>query len=129
MLYTINRGNVDGIRMQDVVFFKSSAQTVEASGANFAFTDGHGIMALSDYYDELVDLEHLPWNVINTRYWNDFTDGSRLRQSEFLVYKRFNWSLVDSIGVYNEDMKVRVEGLVSALQVRPVVEVRRSWYF
>lgn len=129
MLYTINCGNVADIRMQDLVFFKTSAQTVVASGSDFAFTDGHGIMELSDYYDDLSDLEQVPWNVINAHYWNDFQDGRRLRQSEFLVHKSFNWSLVEAIGVYNQDMKERVELLTSNLQQPPVVEVRRNWYF
>jgi len=129
MLYTINCGNVENIRMQDLVFFKTSAQTVEASGIDFAFTDGHGIMDLSDYYDDLTDLDQVPWNVINARYWNDFQDGRRLRQSEFLVYKSFNWSLVELIGVYNQDMKEHVEQLISNLQQPPVVEIRRNWYF
>ncbi|MBU3019029.1 DUF4433 domain-containing protein [Paraglaciecola agarilytica] len=129
MLFTIKCGNVNDIIMQDLVFFKTSAQTVVASGSDFAFTDGHGIMALSDYYDDLADLEEVPWNVINARYWNDFLDGKRLRQSEFLVYKCFNWSLVEVVGVYNQEMKERVEQLIANLQQPPVVEVRRNWYF
>jgi hypothetical protein len=129
MLYTINCGNVDDIRMQDLVFFKASAQKVEASGSDFAFTDGHGIMALSDYYDDLADLKQVPWNVINTLYWNNIPDGSRLRQSEFLVYKSFNLSLVEVVGVYNQEMKERVEQLTANLKQPPVVEVKRNWYF
>lgn len=129
MLYTINCGNVGNVRMQDLVFFKSSAQIVEASGSDFAFTDGHGIMDLSDYYDDIADLEQVPWNAINARYWNDFPDGRRLRQSEFLVYKRFNWNLVELIGVYNKTMKVSVENLLSGLQLPLIVEVKRNWYF
>lgn len=129
MLFTIKCGNLKGIIMQDLVFFKTSAQRVVASGSDFAFTDGHGIMALSDYYDDLADLEEVPWNVINARYWNDFPDGKRLRQSEFLVYKSFNWSLVEVVGVYNQEIKERVEQLIANLQQPPVVEVRRNWYF
>lgn len=129
MLYTINCGNVADIKMEDLVFFKTSAQRVVASGSDFAFTDGHGIMELSDYYDDLSDLEQVPWDVINARYWNDFQDGRRLRQSEFLVYKSFNWNLVEAIGVYNQDMKERVELLTSKFPQPPVVEVRRNWYF
>jgi hypothetical protein len=129
MLYTIGCGNVANIRVQDLVFFSASAQAVAGSGGDFAFTDGHGIMSLSDYYDDLADLEQVPWRVVNARYWNDFADGRRLRQSEFLVYKRFNWSLVEVVGVYNQEMKVRVEALISNLQQPPTVDIKRSWYF
>jgi len=129
MLFTINCGNVENIIMKELIFFKTSAQTVAASGSDFAFTDGHGIMDLSDYYDDLNDLDQVPWSVINARYWNDFQDGRRLRQSEFLVYKSFNWNLVEVIGVYNQEMKEHVEQLTSNLQQPPVVEVKRNWYF
>ncbi len=129
MLYTINCGNVENIKMKDLIFFKSSAQRVSSSGCDFAFTDGHGIMDLSDYYDDLADLDKVPWNVINARYWNKFPDGSRLRQSEFLVYKSFNWSLVEVIGVYNQEMREKIEELISNLQHTPIVQVRRNWYF
>jgi hypothetical protein len=129
MLYTINCGNVENINCQDLVFLKSSAQTVEASGSDFAFTDGHGIMGLSDYYDDLIDLVQVPWNVINARYWNNFPDGKRLRQSEFLVYKRFNCCLIELIGVYNENMKNSVETLLSRSQQPHLVQVMRNWYF
>lgn len=129
MLYTIKCGNLQGVRMQDLVFFKSSAQAVANSGSGFAFTDGHGIMALSDYYDDLKDLDQLPWNVINATYWTDFVDGSRLRQSEFLVYEKFDWGLVESIGVYDATMKVKVENLISSYAHKPKVDVQSSWYF
>jgi len=129
MLYTISCGNIDNIRMTDLVFIKSSAETVEASNDDFAFTDGHAIMDLSDYYDSLGDLDALPWDVINARYWNDFEDGRRLRQSEFLVYDSFNLNLIEKIGVYDRGMKIQVEKIISDLHLNHVVEVKRNWYF
>lgn len=129
MLYTISRGNIDDIKMTDLVFIKSSAEKVEAIAGDFAFTDGHAIMDLSDYYDSLGDLDALPWDVINARYWNDFADGRRLRQSEFLVYNSFNLSLVEKIGVYDTSMKMQVEKIISDLHLNHVVEVKRNWYF
>ena len=129
MLYTIKCGNISGVAIQDLVFFKSTAQAVQESGKAYAFTDGHGIMALSDYYNQLSDLDQVPWNVINARYWNDFTDGSRLRQSEFLVYEDFQWELVESIGVYNTEMYAVIMDLLKNLSYQPKVEVKRDWYF
>jgi len=129
MLYIIKNGNIDGVEMQDLVFFKSTAQAVEAAGCEFVFTDGHGIMALSDYYNDLENLDKIPWNVINTKYWNDFPDGKRLRQSEFLVYNKFDWSLVQTIGVYNSSMLNKVKSLVDVLSHQPTVEIKYNWFF
>lgn len=129
MLYTIKNGNIDGVTMSDLIFFKSTAQAVEAAGNGFAFTDGHGIMVLSDYYNDLADLDKIPWNVVNARYWNDFPDGRRLRQSEFLVYEKFDWNLVETIGVYNSDMINKVKTLIDSLPHKPSVEIKRNWFF
>ncbi len=129
MLYTIKNGNIDGVKMQDLVFFKSTVQAVEAAGCKFAFTDGHGIMMLSDYYNDLADLDKIPWNVVNASYWNDFLDGRRLRQSEFLVYEKFDWDLVETIGVYNNDMLNKVTTLIGLLPYKPSIEVKRNWFF
>lgn len=129
MLYTIKNGNIDGVKMQDLVFFKSTVQTAEAAGCKFAFTDGHGIMMLSDYYNDLADLDKIPWNVVNAKFWNDFPDGSRLRQSEFLVYEKFDWELVETIGVYNSDMLSKVTSLIGLGQYKPSIEVKHNWFF
>lgn len=129
MLYTIKKGNIDGVEMQDLVFFKSTVQAVDASGCKFVFTDGHGIMVLSDYYNDLANLDKIPWEVINTKYWNNFLDGRRLRQSEFLVYNKFDWSLVQTIGVYNGSMLNQVKSLVEVLSHQPNVEIKYNWFF
>ncbi len=129
MLYSIKCGNIDGVNMQDLVFFKSTAQIVSASGSDFVFTDGHGIMALSEFYNDLAELDQVPWDVINSQYWNDFPDGKRLRQSEFLVYKEFNWNLVELIGVYNSNVCTSVTQLVDTLNHQPIIQIKRNWYF
>lgn len=129
MLYTIKCGNVANVKMQDLIFLQSSVQIVADSGNEYAFTDGHGIMVLSEYYDDLIDLDKLPWNVIKAKYWNDFPDGKRLRQAEFLVYERFRWSLIKSIGVYDERMQLQLIKQISELEHIPNVEIRREWYF
>lgn len=129
MLYTIKKGNIGGVKMQDLVFFKSTVQAVKAAGCVFIFTSGHAIMDLSEYYNDLADLDKIPWDVIKARYWCDFFDGRRLRQSEFLVYKKFDWELVETIGVYNNDMLSKVTALIGSLQYKPIIKVKLNWFF
>src|SRR5262245_52338288 len=60
MLFTISRGNVPTCPGQGpVVHLVSTAQAVQARGLGFAFTNGHGIMALTDFYDNLQDLDEV----------------------------------------------------------------------
>ncbi len=129
MLYAVHRGKIPGVDMREVVFFKTTAQTVDGAGKLFVFTDGHGIMALTDYYNDLTELSEVPWNVVNAKYWNNFVDGSRLRQSEFLVHSKLDWELIETIGVYNQTMKDRVESLIQHLAHKPSVEIKLGWYF
>lgn len=129
MLFAIHRNNIPDVDMRDVVFFQTTAQTVDRAGTLFVFTDGHGIMELTDYYNDLGELSEVPWNVVNARYWNNFPDGSRLRQSEFLVQSKLDWDLIQTIGVYNQAMKTHVETLIQHLSHKPSVEVKLGWYF
>lgn len=129
MLYTIKNGNVDGVEMQNLVFFKSTVQAAETAGCQFVFTNGHGIMALSDYYNNLADLDKIPWEVVNAKYWNDFPDGKRLRQSEFLVHEKFDWDLVQTIGVYSNTILNKVRTLVNTLPHQPNVKIKSNWFF
>ena len=58
MLYAIHRGNVDNCTagQADIVYLVSSTESVAASELEFVFTNGHGIMALSDFFDDLDNL-------------------------------------------------------------------------
>ena len=61
MLYAIHMGNVDGCTagQADIVYLVASAQRIEENGFSFVFTDGHGTMALSDFFDDLSSLNEV----------------------------------------------------------------------
>lgn len=129
MLFTIHKGNLPGVDMRDVIFFQTTAQHVEQAGKSFVFTDGHGIMAFTDYYNDISDMNNVPWNVIQAQYWTNFPDGSRERQSEFMVHNTVEWNLIHTIGVYNQAMKQFVENAMQHLPHKPTVEIKLGWYF
>ena len=55
---------------------------------DLAFTDGNAASQETTFYSSLKNLSLIPWDVIQADYWNEFTDGSRKRCAEFLVYPR-----------------------------------------
>jgi hypothetical protein len=133
MLYTINKGNVqcDG-GQASIVHLISTVEQVANRGLDFVFTDGHGIMSFTSFYDDLDDLGVVDWNVISARYWNDTAedgDRSRRRQAEFLVHNVFPWDLVTDIVVFNDSTKGDVEQLVDKHGHQPNILVRRNWYY
>ena len=134
MLYTISRGNVQGYTegQPPIVHLVAEAEQVVGQGLGFAFTDGHAVMAISNYFTDLADLDKIDWPIMQARYWNDTAedgDRKRRRQAEFLVHRSMPWELVREIGVMTEAMVGQVQGLVAAAAHRPVVALREEWYY
>ncbi len=134
MLYTINRGKVPGYAegQAPIVHLVSSAQRVEAAGPGFVFTDGHAIMSLTEFFEDLGHLGRIDWQVMRARQWADTqadSDRKRRRQAEFLVRDFLPWELITRIGVIDRDVKARVEVVLEAAAHRPPVTVRRDWYY
>lgn len=133
MLFTINRGNVACEGGQDaLVHLKSTAQAVANAGLGFAFSDGHGIMSYTEFYDDLNSLGEVDWNLISARYWNDTAedgDRKRRRQAEFLVRDRFPLTLVSDIVVRTETMRARVEALLEDFDFKPHLTSNSNWYY
>ena len=92
MMLQLKTGQVTGYSegQEPLVYLVSSAQAVEAAGHRFVFSDGHGIAAFTDWFDDLSRLDQVDWNMVGQRYWTDRADDSdrqRRKQAEFLVYR------------------------------------------
>ena len=104
------------------------------SGAGFVFSNGHGLATFTDWFDNLADLDKVDWSVVYERYWKDTLedmDRQRRKQAEFLVHRFCDWSLIERVGVINQAMKARVEGILAEYPVglhKPVV-VKPEWYY
>ena len=135
MLFVIHKGSVPGYSggQTEVVHLVSTIERVEAAGLGWVFTDGHAEMApLTDFYDDLTDLNKVDWELMQSRYWfdtDDYPDRMRRRQAEFLVHGFFPWELVDSIGVCNEATAARVYEVLETLAHKPQVAIEQTWYY
>lgn len=117
---------------EPLVHFVTTAQAVAASGCNWVFTDGHGTMAFTDFYNELDDLSEIDWAIIHSNYWFDTPeqpDRKRRKQAEFLIRDSCPWTLISEIGVVHSDMKRQVRGIIGNSQHQPSLRVRRGWYY
>ena len=136
MLLQLKTGRVEGYDdgQDPLIYLVSTAQAVADGGAQFVFSDGHGIAAFTNWYDDLARLDQVDWNMVYQRYWADNLDDmdrQRRKQAEFLVHRRCDWSLILEIGVLNERMKTRVERILGGFPqgVNRPVNVRRQWYY
>lgn len=134
MLYTIAHGNVEGFTggQQSIVHLVSTAQAVREAGLGYVFTNGHAIMVMTDFYDDLADLTQVDWPLMKTPYWFDTVqdpDRKRRRQAEFLIHKRFPVMLIQLIGVMSPLLKQQVEKQVADAGLAIPVAVKRQWYY
>lgn len=138
MMYVISRGGVEGYdsNTKPVIYLVSSIERVQELDLSFAFSDGHPIMALSQFYNDIADLKKVDWEVMEARMWrateeDPDPDKSRRRQAEFLVHRELPWDAVEYLAVKNRDVKDRLYRHLSENwpeKVKPV-KVEPGWYF
>jgi len=136
MLLNLKTGRVPGYDegQEPLIYLVARAQEVAASGTGFVFSDGHGLAAFTEWFDDLADLTRVDWKVVKARYWADSPDDmdrQRRKQAEFLVHRFMPWSLVRGVAVMNEAVRQQVESAMSAYPpaLRRPVKVFRGWYY
>jgi len=118
---------------QPLIYLVSTAQSVAAK-CGFVFSNGHGIAAFTEWFDDLSRLDEVDWNMVYQRHWADNIqdmDRQRRKQAEFLVYRSCPWTLITEIGVVNREAKLRVEAILNGFDanMRRPVSVRSAWYY
>ena len=134
MLYTIDKGNVPGYSegQTSVVHLVSRAEVIQTAGFTFAFTDGHAIMAYSEFFDNLDRLDRVDWKIMKSRFWADTeedNDRKRRRQAEFLVRDCCPWELIIEIGVANPQVMDQVRESLQNFTDKPPIRVYPNWYY
>ncbi|MHB8843992.1 MAG: type II toxin-antitoxin system toxin DNA ADP-ribosyl transferase DarT [Nitrospirota bacterium] len=134
MLYSIHTGYVAGYEggQESVLHLVSSAEAVNEQRLKFVFTNGHAVIAFSNFFNDLDDLDKIDWAIMKATYWNDTdadNDRKRRRQAEFLVHEFFPWELIEKIGVINENMARKVKSALAGCAHKPVVTVQQKWYY
>lgn len=136
MLLRLKTGQVEGYNegQEPLVYLVSSAQAVAESGARFVFSDGHGLAAYTEWFDDLARLDRVDWAMVQETYWADTVedpDRQRRKQAEFLIHEFCAWPLVRGIGVLNQEMANRVQEFLERgpSDHRPVVKVKKNWYY
>lgn len=136
MLLQLKTGRVPGYneRQEPLIYLVSNAQAVASAGCRFVFSNGHGIAAYTDWFDDLGQLAEVDWDMVYQRYWKDEVgdmDRQRRKQAEFLVHQSCPWDLIKEIGVFNEAALARVQDIQNqfAPELRKPVRVRPEWYY
>lgn len=135
MLYAIHKQNVDGYSggQKPIIHLVSQIEAIENSEIAFVFTDGHGIMVYTDFYDDLYALNHvIDWELMESKYWFDTPDDPNRkckRQAEFLVHEFCHWNLIKEIGVINLTMQTEVREILQKFNIQTQINVYSNWYY
>ncbi len=134
MLYTINQGNVGSVSdgQSGIVHLVLRAEELMAD-QQCVFTDGHAIMDLTDFFNEVADLAQLDWECIKTRRWGSYYDPTgetkRKKQSEFLALHRVPWERVRGIATPSSACSALVQQALVGVAHQPPVAVKPDWYY
>ncbi len=136
MLLNLKTGRVAGYSegQAPLIYLTTTVERVQDAGCRFVFSDGHGLATFTNWYDDTAQLDQVDWNLVAARYWADQPDDNdrqRRKQAEFLVWRSLDWSLIESIGVLNPQVKADVEAVLGRHPDRPQpkVEMRSEWYY
>jgi len=134
MLYAIHKRMIEGYvgSQQDIIYLIPRVQIIEANNIPYVFTDGHAIMAFSEFYNQSSDLGNIDWQTMEERYWYDTEqdgDRKRRRQAEFLVKDFLPFHLLKGIAVIDIETETNVKNILERYGKILPVRVKYEWYY
>ena len=134
MLLKLKTGQVEGYveGQESLIYLVSTVEAIDQAQLDFVFSDGHGIAAFTQWFDNVTNLNQIDWDMVYADYWADTIadmDRQRRKQAEFLVYRFCPWEVLIRIGVINGDIKDQVESILAKYGVQTPVDICRRWYY
>lgn len=136
MLYLLHMGNHPNLQyrggQRPIVHLEAdlldTVEWAEQCGMRWAFTLSN---AASRYFSDrcsLSQLVEINWEAVGAHQWSaqPIREG---KQAEFLLERCYPWRLVSRIGVHSREMVHPVSLAMQEAEYRPVIEVRRDWYY
>jgi len=134
MLFSVHTGSVDdcSYRQESIIYLVTTTENLTTCQRNWCFTDGHAVEAISEFYNNLNDLDKIDWNLINDWSWHNTledSDRKRRKQAEFLVENSVPFSAFFEITVKNEVMKRKVQKILEMNIINIAVSIKPKWYY
>lgn len=100
----------------------------DGAGVPWAYSDRNAGAYVAEFFTGREDLDRVDWSAVAAQ---DFRNPlvKEGKQAEFLAFQSFPWDLVEEIGVIDEPTAEEVRASIAGASHRPVVRVRRAWYF
>ncbi|HNZ53820.1 MAG TPA: DUF4433 domain-containing protein [bacterium] len=134
MLFSVHTGSVDDCSygQESIIYLITTTENLTTCQRNWCFTDGHAVEAISEFYNNLNDMDKVDWNLINDWSWHNTledSDRKRRKQAEFLVEKSVPFSAFIEISVINEEMERKIHKILEMAKINLAVSVKPKWYY
>ncbi len=100
----------------------------EARRIRWAFSLSNAGAYYTEFRRSVEELNRLDWVAIAARDFRS-PDVKEGKQAEFLLHERFPFDLIERIGVRSTVIQERATAAIADARDRPVIKVRRDWYF
>ena len=100
----------------------------DGNGRRWAFSLSNAGAYYTQFRARLDQLDEVNWPAVAATDFRS-TEVKEGKQAEFLVHHSFPWELVRRIGVLDRSIAQQVASAIHGAAHRPVVEIRRDWYF
>ncbi len=119
---------------EKVIYLVAHVQEIIENNMKYVFSDGHGIARFTKYFDNIVNLDKIDFQIVNQKQWADDEsdrDRQRKKQAEFLIHDFCPWICVREIIVMNQNMRdvvLEIFSKFSSKLHRPI-SIKRNWYY
>ncbi len=99
------------------------------------FSDGNAAAQLTQFYNDLSQLNQVNWEIVRADFWSDQLDGKRIRCSEILAPFTVSVEKIKKVFCYNTKQVQQIEIILQELRkeknlnISICLEVKTSLYF
>jgi hypothetical protein len=132
MFVSVVDKRADGWRMRQrgLVYFVTSPERLAEEACSVIYTDRNARLALASFADDGAECP-IDWQLVDSDDWQwipQQDDWKARCQAELLVHQRVPLNCIELIGVADERVQARVEGILTDCSTTIPVQVRRGWY-
>lgn len=116
----------------EIVILVSSLRKIAKLQLRYWFTDAHAYVAYANFFNNLEDLHHIDWSILQNRdFARDQDDPNKMEryQAEALVHTHVPVTALLGIVCYTIEAKQQVQLAVEQRQLELRVLSKSGWYF
>ena len=112
--------------------FNATIAWAQQNDRRWAFTLSNAGAYYFEDRSDIANLGDINWDAVQAKRWSGIGVSRSVKegkQAEFLIERAFPWHLVERIGVFSQTYVQQVSNAMLGAAHRPMIEIRRDWYY